>query len=111
MDQLLRPERLDTDLNSSSAAQEWTHWFRTFQNFLAVLPDESLEKIGVLTNFVSPRIYEAIADCTNYEVAIQILKDLYIKPLNEVFARYCGDIGSPQHPIIQLLYPYSKARS
>jgi len=84
---------LDTDPNSSSAAQEWTHWFRTFQNFFAVLPGEGLDKLGVLTNFVSPRIYEAVADCTNYEVAIKILKDLYVKPSNEIFARYCLATG------------------
>jgi len=48
-----------------------------------------LDKLGVLTNFVSPRIYEAVADCSTYEVAIKILKDLYVKPSNEIFARYC----------------------
>ena len=53
MDRLLRPERLDTDPNAVSAAQEWTHWSKTFQNFLAVLPAEGLSKLGVLTNFVS----------------------------------------------------------
>jgi len=88
MDRLLRPERLDTDPNSNTATQEWTHWFKTFQNFLAVLPGESLNKLGVLMNYVSPRVYEAIADCTSYEAAIKILKDLYVKPSNEIFARY-----------------------
>ena len=89
MDRLLRPERLDTDPNASSAAQEWTHWFKTFQNFLAVLPTAGLNKLGVLTNFVSPKVYEAIADSDTYEAAIEILKDLYVKPSNEIFARYC----------------------
>jgi len=87
MDRLLRPERLDTDPNSSSAAQEWTHWFKTFQSFLAVFPAEGLNKLRVLTNFVSPRVYEAIAECTIYTAPIRILEDLYIKPLNETFAR------------------------
>ena len=28
---LLRPDRLDTDPNSSTAAKEWTHWIKTFE--------------------------------------------------------------------------------
>ena len=40
-------------------------------------------------NFVSSRVYVAIADCTMYEAAIKILKDLYVKPSNTIFARYC----------------------
>ena len=54
MDRLLRPERLDTDPSTSSVAQEWTHWFKTFQKFLAVLLAEGLDKLDILTNFVSP---------------------------------------------------------
>jgi len=88
MDRLLRPERLDTDPSSSSAGQEWTHWFRTFQNFLTVLPTEGLDRLSVLTNFVSPRICGSIADCTTFDDAIQTLKALYIKPSNEIFARH-----------------------
>ena len=36
MDKVLRPERLDTDPNSGTAAKEWLHWRRTFENFMAV---------------------------------------------------------------------------
>ena len=78
MDRLLRPERLDIDPSSSSDAKEWVHWFKTFQNFLAALPPEELSKLCVLTNFVTPRIYESIADCTTYENAIGILEALFI---------------------------------
>lgn len=88
MDRLLRPERLDTDPNSSSAAQEWTHWLKTFQNFLAVLPTEGLDRLSVLTNFISPKIYGNIADCVTFEDAIQTLQALYVKPSNEIFARH-----------------------
>jgi RNase H-like domain found in reverse transcriptase/Integrase core domain/Reverse transcriptase (RNA-dependent DNA polymerase)/Aspartyl protease len=89
MDRFLRPDRLDADPHASSAAQEFTHWFKTFENFLNVLPPEGLNKLSVLTNYVSPKIYGNIADCTTYDAAIDALKALYVKPPNEIFARHC----------------------
>ncbi len=56
MERYLRPEKLDADLSSSTAGKEWQHWFRTFENFVAALPGEELDKLRVLTN-VSPRIF------------------------------------------------------
>ena len=82
---LLRPERLDTDPNSTSAAQEWTHWLKTFQNFLAVLSGDDVNRLSVLTNYISPKIHGSIADCTTYEQAIAALTALYVKPSNEIF--------------------------
>jgi len=88
MDRLLRPERLDSD-PSTSAAQEWTHWLKTVQNFLAVLPGDDVNRLSVLTNYISPKIYGSISDCTTYEQAIAALTALYVKPFNEIFARHC----------------------
>ena len=88
MDNVLRPERLDTDPNSGTAAKEWLHWRRTFENFMAVLPQEGLDKLAVLSNFVSPSIFQHIEDCTDYETSIETLQTLFIKPKNEIFARH-----------------------
>ena len=33
-------------------------------------------------------MYKYIAECDNYELALDILKGQYIKPKNEVFARH-----------------------
>ncbi|MCP4800870.1 MAG: DDE-type integrase/transposase/recombinase, partial [bacterium] len=88
MDRILRPERLETDPNSGTAAKEWLHWKRTFDNFLAVLPQEDLDKLAVLSNFVSPSIFQHIEDCEDYETSIEALQTLFIKPRNEVFARH-----------------------
>lgn len=91
MERLLRPERLDTDPNSNSAAKEWTHWFRTFENFLEVIPSEDptqLNKLGILTNYITPKVFEVISDCASYTEAVDLLKQLYIKPKNEIFARH-----------------------
>ena len=88
MDKILRPERLDTDPNSGTAAKEWLHWRRTFENFMAVLPHEDLDKLALLSNFVSPSIFQHIEDCTDYETSIERLQTLFIKPKNGIFARH-----------------------
>ena len=88
MERILRTERLDTDPSAPTAALEWTHWCQTFENFLVVLPQDNLNKLTVLTNHVSPRIYETISDCVTYADAISVLKSQYVKPTNEVFARH-----------------------
>ncbi len=88
MDRVLRPERLDIDPNDNSAAKEWLHWKRTFANFLSVLPQEDLDKLTVLANFVSLSIFQYIEDCREYDEAIQTLQALFVKPRNEIFARH-----------------------
>lgn len=88
MDKVLRPERLETDPNSGTAAKEWLHWKRTFDNFLAVLPQDGLDKLAILSNYISPNIFQHIEDCTDYKASIETLQNLFIKPKNEVFARH-----------------------
>ena len=88
MDKVLRPERLETDPSSGQASKEWLHWKRTFDNFLAVLPQRDLNKLSVLANYVSPSIFQHIEECTDYEAAVEILQALFVKPRNEIFARH-----------------------
>ncbi len=73
---------------SSTAEKDWVHWIRTFENFISVLPAEGLNKLQVLTNYVSPRIFEYIGNCDSYDDTLATLKYLYIKPTNEMFARH-----------------------
>jgi len=54
-----------------------------------VLPGDKVNRLSVLTNYISPKIYGSIADCTTYEQAIAALTALYVKPSNEFFARHC----------------------
>jgi len=69
-------------------ANEWLHWRRTFQNFVAVLPQKDLDNLAVLSNFVSPSIFQHVEDCTDYDTSIETLQTLFIKPKNEIFARH-----------------------
>nr|XP_039252837.1 uncharacterized protein LOC120330077 [Styela clava] len=75
-DKVLRPERLEVDPNSSEASCEWLHWKKTFDNFLNALPSEGLDKLGVLVNFISPRIFQYIEKAESYDTAIEILKTI-----------------------------------
>ena len=60
MEKVLRPERLDVSPNTVNAPRAWRHWLATFENFIESLqrPDENLDKLRILTNFVAPEIYE-----------------------------------------------------
>ena len=84
----MRPERLGTDPNSSTAANEWIHWRRTFENFLTVLPKEGLDKFRVLTNLVALLVYQYIEENGNYDTAIETLETIFAKPKNEIYARH-----------------------
>ena len=88
MDKVLRPERFCTDPSSVGASKSWIHWRRTFENFLAVLKQEGLDKFGVLTNFISPTVFEYVEGCADYESAIATLHNIYVKPTNEIYARH-----------------------
>lgn len=88
MDKFLKPSRLDADPSLAISTKEWTHWLKTFENFLASLPQEGLNKFDILINFMSPKIYSYVEDCTTYNQAVECLKSLYIKPTNEIYARY-----------------------
>ena len=88
MDKYLKPDRLDEDPNSNTAAQQWRHWHRTFKSFLEQLASQGPNKLDVLINHVSPKVYAYIADCADYDSAITVLESLYVKPKNDVYARH-----------------------
>ena len=93
MDKFLRPDKFDCQPNSSNASKEWSHWFKTFETFLRTIPSTSAEeqavnKLDILINFISSEVYETIKSCDTYDVAIAVLKDIYIKPQNEMFVRH-----------------------
>ena len=54
----------------------------------AVLPSKGLDKLSLSTNFIGPRLYEIIVEQTTYADAVFVLKALFVKPTNEIFARH-----------------------
>ena len=49
---------------------------------------QELLKLRTLTNYVAANVFEYIADCSTYAHAIETLTKIYIKPVNEIYARY-----------------------
>ena len=88
MDTLLKPARLDLDPNSPTATKEWRHWHRTFTNFIDECGERAPDKHRTLVNYVSHNVYEYIEGCEDYDSAIRILEQLFVKTPNEVFARH-----------------------
>ena len=88
MDKHLRPSRFSSEPNTALVEREWKRWYCTFSNFLLTIADQNPNKLNTLINYVSPTVYEHIADTAHYDTAIDILKSLYIKPRNEVFNRH-----------------------
>ena len=89
----MRPQRLSLDPNSPSAGKEWKHWIRTFENYLASLPERAedeipVNKLHLLTNSVAYDVYDSIEECVTYESAIRVLENLYVQTPNEIFARH-----------------------
>ncbi|XP_046863329.1 uncharacterized protein LOC124457082 [Xenia sp. Carnegie-2017] len=88
METILKPQRLDLDPNSSSAAKEWKHCLRTFNNFIQECGDKASNKHRTLINYVSHSVYDYIEDCQDFDSSIEALNNLYIKPPNEIFAHH-----------------------
>ena len=87
MSNILKPTRFDLYHNSLNASKEWKHWKRTFENFLEECGDNAPERFCPVVNCVSSNVYEYIEVCGTYEV-INTLGGLYVKRLNEIFARH-----------------------
>ena len=88
MSKALKASRLDVDPNSPTAAKQWKHWKRTFDNFITECGDSAPDKFRSIVNFVSADIFEYIEDCTSYDDVIETLSKLYVKAPNKIFARY-----------------------
>ena len=88
MDRSLRPDCLDVNATSDDAPKQFKHWFATFNHYLGALPQDGLNKRAVLFNFVSADVFEYICDCSTFDEATAKLKQLYLKPVNEIYARH-----------------------
>ena len=85
MDTFLRPGHFDPIPNARGSDKGWQH---CFTNFLTSITEYEPNSLNVLINYVSPEDFEYIADCTDYESALETLESLYITPKNEIFAQH-----------------------
>ena len=89
MDKLLCPERFDAVPNTSGADRAWIHWKRTFNGFITSIDTtaQTVNKLDILVNYVSPDVFEYITECNDFESAMVVLDSMYNVPKNEIFAR------------------------
>ena len=96
-----KPSRLEIEVNSPQAAKSWKHWKKTFENYVAehaaAENAPALNKLRLLTNFISADIFEFIEDCTTYDTALKALEDLFVKKPNQIFSRHLLATRKQQH--------------
>ena len=96
MDHFLKPKDLETSTEDPEAATAFKCWLATFETFLqtiearqaAINLDVEVNRKGLLVNFLSPVVYCYVEDCETYGEALVILKRVYVKRKNDVFARH-----------------------
>ena len=86
----LQPEKLDTNPNAQAAEDDLKFRLKTFTNLVnAMLRSENaLDRLHVLTAYLTAPIYKLIQKETTYEGAIEALEQLFVKPKNEIYARH-----------------------
>ena len=87
-DKILKPEHFDVSPSASNAAKLWRHWLATFENFIVAIEIEKLNKLTVLTNYISADVYELINEAVSYDDALVILRAAYARTSSEIFARH-----------------------
>nr|BDT62263.1 MAG: hypothetical protein [Penaeus semisulcatus majanivirus] len=86
---ILKPSKLDVDPNSPTASNEWKHWHHAFTNYIEECGESEADRFKILVNCVSYTVYDQIKECSDYESAIKVLQNLYVKtPPNAVLARH-----------------------
>ena len=90
MDRHLRPAILKVDPCAPDSTKTFRHWEKTFYNFIDSLntPEQPVNKLATLINFIDATVYELVSECTTFEQAIRILQTTYDKPKNSIFARH-----------------------
>ena len=89
MDRFLRPQPLNIDADSASAADEWEMWLANFNAFVAAI-DTTLrpDKLALLRAHISCNIFKLIKHIEVYDEAIKVLQARFVKPKSEVYSRH-----------------------
>ena len=86
----LQSEKLAIDPNAVSAEDDWKFWYKTFTNFVAAIPqgDNAINKLNILTAYLTAPIYKLISEEITYDGAIATLRTLFGKPKHEIYSRH-----------------------
>ena len=88
IDKVIRLEKFDVPPSDMNSAKQWKLWYRGFKYFLSTLTDRSPDKLEVLFLHIGTNVSDLIEECTNYDAAVKILEDAYVKTPSEIYARH-----------------------
>ena len=81
MNKHLRPQTFSAPADSASSANRWKHWKRILENYLSRLAEVTAQdKLDMLISLLDSTVY--------FDDAIACLDNVFIKPVNEVYARH-----------------------
>ena len=94
MDRLLKPDKLEVLPEDAEASNIFDYWLRTFEGFLQTVianaeevnEENTINKLALLTNFLTHRTFSFIAEATTYDEAKTALIGAYHKKKSEIFA-------------------------
>ena len=86
------PRALDYNEEPDST-KIFDYWQKTFDVFLTKILEkaddaDSVNKLGLLTNYLTHKTYAFVTDTRSYDEARQALNNAYHKPKNIIFARH-----------------------
>ncbi|XP_076811773.1 uncharacterized protein LOC143458790 [Clavelina lepadiformis] len=91
---LLRPKELTVSPDTVDAHKVFKYWLQTVEDFIATLeelrPTQSpaINKTRVVRSCISPEVFSYVEEGDSYESIITLLKELYVRPRNNVYARH-----------------------
>ena len=89
MDKSLKPERFEIDPSAPDVKRRWLHWHKTLTGYIDSFADiTEANKLKILINHVDAATYELISEIDTYDEAVRTLLNIFVKPTNEIFARY-----------------------
>ena len=91
MDRLVKPEKYDILPEDSKSTKIFNYCLRTFEGFIATAAanggeNKEINKLALLTSFLTHEIYSFIAEAATYDKAKTALTRAYHKQTNDVFA-------------------------
>lgn len=71
MDRLLKPKQPKISPEEANANKVFDYWFKTFENFITAVLNESAEpntvdRLALIINFLPPRTYPCVESATSY---------------------------------------------
>jgi len=92
--QLLRPRELCVEPRAPDAGRVFAFWLRTVEDFIDSVRElrrdgePEVNRKRIIINCLSPSVYPCVEDAADCEDVVRILKSLYVKQKNNVYARH-----------------------